>query len=119
MNQPPKRSFYIGRWQPLHAGHIGIIRQALDAGRDVVVGIMDTPQSERNPYSVGERVAMFREAFPGELGDGRLDVLPMPWIDEVCYGRNCGWRTRRVRQDPELEEITATDIRAALEGCDV
>jgi len=113
---PSKRSFFIGRWQPLHAGHIAIIRTALDEGRQVVIGIMETPPSRRNPFNLLERGEMFGLEFGLELEAGRMKVLPMPWIDEVCYGRDCGWRTRRIHLDPEIEAVSATEIRHELEA---
>ncbi|GIS29366.1 MAG: hypothetical protein Ct9H90mP1_0940 [Methanobacteriota archaeon] len=39
------------RWQPLHVGHEWLIQQELDLGKKVVVGIRDTPVSEKDPYS--------------------------------------------------------------------
>ena len=112
---PPKRSFFIGRWQPLHAGHVRLIRTALDEGRQVVIGIMDTPVSERNPHTFGQRMEMFWDEFgPDVMGyNGPMQILKMPWIDEVVYGRDCGWRCRRIRLDSEVEqEFSGTAIRA-------
>ena len=40
-----------GRCQPLHVGHEWLIQQELDLGKKVVVGIRDTPVSEKDPYS--------------------------------------------------------------------
>ncbi len=108
MNEhPPRRSFYIGRWQPLHAGHVALIRTALDEGREVAIGIMDTPLTKRNPFSMAERKAMFYATFP-EVEDGLMTLWPMPWIDEVVYGRDVGWRCREVRLDEETESISGT-----------
>lgn len=113
-NGPPERSFFIGRWQPLHEGHVRLIRKALDEGRDVLIGIMDTPVSPRNPHTIGQRQKMFWDAFGRELlgYEGRMTLLTMPWIDEVCYGRNCGWRSRRIRLNGAMELVSATAIRA-------
>lgn len=112
---PPKRSFYIGRWQPLHRGHIALIQTALDEGREVVVGIMDTPPDARNPYTIKQRLRMFHDAFSAEIRAGRLTLLKMPWIDEVCYGRECGWRCREILLDPPVP-VTATEIRCGGES---
>ena len=35
----------------------------------------------------------------------------MPWIDEVCHGRDCGWKTRRIHLSPETEHVSGTTIR--------
>lgn len=112
---PPRRSFFIGRWQPLHEGHIRLIQTALDEGREVLIGIMDTPISERNPYTFQQRMEMFWNVFgPDVMGfEGPMRILRMPWIDEVCYGRDCGWGCRRIYLEPETEKrISGTLIRA-------
>jgi len=117
--QPPRRSFFIGRWQPLHEAHIRLIQTALDEGREVLIGIMDTPLSARNPHSMPERWKMFWDAFgPEVMGHGgRMKLQAMAWIDEVCYGRDCGWGCRRIRLDPETEEqVSGTVIRQGGTG---
>lgn len=108
---PPKVSGLIGRWQPLHEGHRALIQSVLDEGRAVVVIIMDTPASDRNPYSVETRDRMIIEAFPKEVQAGTLTTAVIPWIDEVCFGRDCGWGVRQIHLSEELEAITATEIR--------
>lgn len=110
-DRPPRKSFFIGRWQPLHIGHIALIKTALHEGRDIVIGIMATPPSGRNPYTVQQRIAMLREAFAEEFAAERIEFIVMPWIDEVCYGRQCGWSTRHIALSPEIEAISATEIR--------
>ena len=115
---PPERSFFIGRWQPLHAGHVRLIRTALDEGRPVVIGIMDTPTSKRNPHSFQARMHMFWKEFgPEVMGyDGPMQILKMPWIDEVVYGRDCGWRCRRIRLDAETEQNHSGTASRAMAG---
>ncbi len=108
---PPRRSFFPGRWQPLHAGHVALIRTALGEGRQVEVGIMDTPASERNPYTLAERRAMFRAEFKHELNNGLMTLRTMAWIDEVVYGRDCGWRTRHIQLGAATEAINGTELR--------
>lgn len=108
---PPLRSFFIGRWQPMHEGHVRLIRTALGEGRQVVIGIMDTELSVRNPYSLAERQGFFLSEFGEELADGRMTVLVMPWIDEVVHGRNVGWRCREIRLDAATEALSGTALR--------
>lgn len=100
-------AFFIGRFQPLHEGHKALIRVALDEGKRVVVALMDTEPDAANPYDVEARRAMFAEAF-GE----RVEVISIPPVAEVCYGRNVGYRIRRIHLSPEIEAISGTGIRA-------
>ncbi len=99
-------AFFIGRYQPLHKGHRALIQVALDEGKRVVVALMDTDVDAANPHSVEERKQMFAEAF----GD-RVEVIVIPPVGEVCYGRNVGYRIRRIHLPAEVEAITATAIR--------
>lgn len=109
---PPKKTLIPGRWQPLHAGHVALIRQVLDCDRDVVVGIFETPRSERNPYTVAERLAMFREALGPEMNSGRVELVTLPWVEDIAYGRDCGWGVTRVVLPAAIEDVSGTAIRA-------
>ena len=100
-------AFFIGRYQPLHPGHSALIQVALDEGKRVVVALMDTPIEKANPFTVEERRKMFARVF----GD-QVEVMTVPPIAEVCYGRNVGYRLRRIYLPAEIEAITATEIRA-------
>jgi bifunctional NMN adenylyltransferase/nudix hydrolase len=51
---------YIGRFQPLHAGHLALMRRALAQADELVLvlGSAWRPRSVRNPFSVAERQQM-------------------------------------------------------------
>lgn len=100
------KSLFIGRYQPLHDGHVKLFEKVLAEGRDVVVALRDTQIGPNNPYTVAERRAMFEKA----LGN-RVQVIVIPDIAEVCYGRGVGWGVREIRLDAETEAISATAIR--------
>ena len=55
----------IGRFQPFHHGHVGLVAHALEVGRRalVVVGSAGAPRSVKNPFTADERIAMIRESF--------------------------------------------------------
>lgn len=84
---------FIGRFQPLHAGHEQVIRQALArVGRLVVlVGSANVARDARNPFTYAERAAMLRSAFRHEIAEERLIVQPLDdhlysdtaWVAEV------------------------------------
>lgn len=105
---PQMYSVFIGRYQPLHEGHIKLISRVLDEGKNVCVALRQTPIDDKNPYSIREREEMFRQVF----GD-RVRILPVPDIEDVCYGREVGWGIREIRLDAETEQISATKIREA------
>jgi len=68
----------IGRFQPVHAGHLALLRQALASAPRVIVVVGSAWQARtpRNPFTWMEREAMLRNALP-EADRARLTVLPM------------------------------------------
>jgi len=101
-----KYSLFIGRYQPLHDGHVKLIRTVINEGKNVCVALRDTPISESDPYTVEQRMQMFKEKLP------EVKVIAIPDIEEVCYGRAVGWGIREIRLDSETEKISATSIRS-------
>ncbi|MFA6215934.1 MAG: adenylyl-sulfate kinase [Patescibacteria group bacterium] len=108
--KPEKYSVFIGRYQPLHDGHIKLISQVLAEGKKVCVALRQTPINQENPYSIQDRIEMFKKAF----GD-KVKIIPIPDVEDVCYGRGVGWGIREIRLDAQTEEISATKIREAME----
>ena len=106
-----KYSLFIGRYQPLHEGHIKLIRSVLDEGKNVLVAIRDTSIDEENPYSLMDRRKMFRKEFEKELKERRMKIRRIPDIEEVCYGRKVGWGIREIRLDETTESISGSEIR--------
>lgn len=104
-------SLFIGRYQPLHEGHVKLIRSVLDEGRKVCIALRETEQTASDPYSINQRLVMFDKEFEQEIDDGRVVILEVPDIAEVCYGRKVGWGMRRIRLPEEVEAISATKIR--------
>lgn len=102
-----KYSLFIGRWQPLHDGHKALFDQVRKEGKKILIGIRDTEISEINPYSVAERMAMIKEQVPD------AEVVVIPDIEEVVYGRGVGYGIREIRLSAEIEDISATKIRGS------
>lgn len=71
---------FIGRFQPLHAGHLAVLRQGLEQADRVIVliGSAWLPRSTRNPWSVAEREAMLRACL--DAGESAR-VLTAPLMD--------------------------------------
>jgi adenylylsulfate kinase len=103
---PQKYSLFIGRWQPLHQGHMALFDKMRQEGRKILIGIRNTGIDESNPYSVEERVEMIKKQVP----DAELVVLPD--IEAVCYGRKVGYEIKEIKLGEDLEKISATSIRA-------
>lgn len=103
-----KYSLFIGRWQPLHDGHKALFQTVLDEGKNLCVGIRDTPLSDTDPFTVDERTEMIKKAFP------MAKIIVIPDIEEIVYGRKVGYGVRELHLSPELEQISGTEIRKTL-----
>ena len=101
-------SLYPGRFQPFHKAHATIVQQLLDENKHVCIALRDTPISENDPYTIKERTSFIREFFPDEE---KVKVITIPNIEEIVYGRKVGYSIREVHLSPELEAISATQIR--------
>ena len=107
---PNKYSLFIGRWQPLHKGHLALFDKMRQEGRQILIGIRNTGINEQNPFSVEERVQQIKNQVP----DAKFVVLPD--IEAVCYGRKVGYEVKEIKLGDELEKISATEIRKTLKG---
>ncbi|MCS7097190.1 MAG: nicotinamide-nucleotide adenylyltransferase [Candidatus Methanomethylicia archaeon] len=65
MRTPYDRGVYVGRFQPLHLGHMECIRYVLYRCREiiVVIGSAQASHTLENPFTAGERVEMIRLAL--------------------------------------------------------
>jgi len=104
-------SMFIGRYSPPHEGHYKLMQAILDEGGKVFIAIRDTSMSEKNPYSLEERVNIFEEHFEQEWLVGRVRIGLIPDVKEVCYGRKVGWAVKQIKLDEATEAISATKIR--------
>ena len=68
----------IGRFEPVHSGHLALLRAALACARQVIVivGSAFQARTPKNPFTWSEREAMLRGGLtPSD--DARLTVLPV------------------------------------------
>ncbi len=111
-----RRALVVGRFQPLHYGHLHVFRYALSKADELVIAIGSSQFCciPRNPLSVDERMEMLvralrREGFP--LGDIMLSSVPDTESPEEDWGSLVLDRVPRVdiafSNDPE----TIRDLR--------
>jgi len=106
-----KWSLLIGRYQPPHEGHFKLIKKVLKEGNKVCIGLRKTPINKKNPLTIEERKKIFEKVFKKEIKKGKLQLIKLPDIKEVVYGRKVGWSIRQIRLDKKTESISATEIR--------
>lgn len=79
----------LGRFQPLHAGHIDLIKRAFQEAKKVlvVIGSVNEAPSIKNPFSYDMREKMIIDEFAKECAEGRLIVAG---LEDYTY-RNEAW----------------------------
>ncbi|MGB1696927.1 MAG: adenylyltransferase/cytidyltransferase family protein [Thermoplasmatota archaeon] len=75
----------IGRFQPLHKGHVALIEEAMRDGPSVIgVGSSQESRTERNPFTFEEREAFIHAVFPDAEVVAVPDINDPPnWVAHV------------------------------------
>jgi|TARA_Y100000004_G_C8950768_1_gene428396 nicotinamide mononucleotide adenylyltransferase len=110
-----KYSLFIGRWQPLHKGHLWLINERLKEGKNVWLGIRDVEPDENNPWTANQIEEMIHEGELKDLiQDGRIITSIIPDVESVNYGRGVGYEVIEHIPPQEIGEISATSIREQM-----
>ena len=78
------RGILIGRMQPIHKGHMQVIKKILDEVDEIVIGIGSAQLSHemKDPFTAGERVVMVTQALAEEnIDPSRYYIIPMEDIN--------------------------------------
>ena len=103
----------LGRFQPFHDGHKALFKEILKRTGQVIIMIRDTSGTDdSNPFDF-ETVKQNIEDNLKEY-KGKFEVIKVPNITNVCYGRGVGWKVEQIELSKEIEEISATKIRKKM-----
>lgn len=79
-----RRGLFIGRFQPLHLGHLATIKFASKSVEQltIVVGSADKSHEMRNPFTAGERIEMIKDSLDNdnEINIKNILIIPVPDI---------------------------------------
>ena len=78
------RGILIGRMQPIHKGHIQVIKKILEEVDEIIIGIGSAQLSHelKDPFTAGERVVMVTQALADEnIDPSRYYIIPMEDIN--------------------------------------
>lgn len=88
------RGIYPGRFQPIHKGHLEVIKWALEKVEELIIVIGSAQESHTlaNPFTAGERVWMVREGLKDVGVDiSRVFIIPIAdiymnsvWVEYVA-----------------------------------
>lgn len=109
-----KYSLFIGRWQPWHDGHKWLIDQRLKEGKKVCVAVRDVEPSEDQPWTADEIIQNVKEQLYFEVTEDKVKIIKIPDIESVNYGRGVGYDIIEHVPPQQVEEISATKIRAKM-----
>ena len=104
----------LGRWQPFHDGHIALFKEILKKTGQVIIMVRDQIQTEDNPFQFDE----IKKRIEEKLKDyaGQFDVVKVPNITNICYGRGVGYKIEEIVLPKEIQEISATKIRQQMKN---
>lgn len=86
MSKPFDFLVFIGRFQPFHAGHLHVVKKALEQSDTliIVIGSHDKPRDPRNPFTTGERM----EIITRTLSTNGIDMGRIKFAPQVDYTYN-------------------------------
>jgi cytidyltransferase-like protein len=103
----------LGRYQPFHDGHLALFKAALERAEQVLIAVRDTGGTdEKNPFDFGFVKARIEEKLAGY--EGRYQVMLVPNITNIVYGRDVGYKIEKVELGEEIESISATKVRKEM-----
>ena len=99
----------LGRWQPFHDGHLALFKEILKKTGQVVIMVRSMPQSDNNPFVFEDIKKRIEEKLKDYVG--KFDVISVPNITNICYGRDVGYKIEEIVLPKQIQEISATKIR--------
>ena len=106
-----KKALFIGRFQPLHLGHLDAIKQILDVYDyvQIIIGSAQHSSTQYNPLSLDTRKKMLEKALSVE-GISNYEMIPIDdvnddegWIREV--NSRTDYYMAYILHNPHVEKI--------------
>ena len=104
----------LGRWQPWHPGHRALFERALKKTGQVCIMIRDCQNwNDSNPFGI-EQVKKNIRSDLDPLYEGMYEILVVPNITNITYGRDVGYLLEKEEFDTAVEKISGTQIRKEM-----
>ncbi|WP_297466907.1 nicotinamide-nucleotide adenylyltransferase [Thermococcus sp.] len=107
-----KRGLFVGRFQPVHNGHIKALEFVFSQVEEVIIGIGSAQASHtlKNPFTTSERMEMLIRALDEAGVKKRYYLIPLPDINF-----NAIWATYVVSMVPRFDVVfTGNSLVAQL-----
>lgn len=106
----------LGRWQPWHAGHRALFERAIQKTGQVCIMIRDCQGwNHSNPFDI-EQVKNYIRADLDPEYKGRYEIIVVPNIVEIVYGRDVGYLINKIELPDEIQSISGTKIREGMKN---
>ena len=102
----------LGRFQPWHQGHTELFKRALSKTGQVVILLRESDGTDNNPYTIEQRIDFIKDALSAFVG--QFEVIPVPNITHISYGRKVGYKIEQESFDETIEQISSTNIRKTI-----
>ena len=103
----------LGRWQPWHAGHQKLFEEILKKTGQVNIMVRNVQGVDDNPFDFETVKKNIEERLNPEY-QGHFKIIMVPNITNICYGRGVGYKIEEIELSKEIQEISATKIRAKM-----
>lgn len=117
-------AMFIGRFQPIHEGHIRLFQQAIIEKKHLLICIRDGKVNDKNPYTAKEVKKVIKaisnnwwtEDFLILIGEFRpkIKIKIIPDICSVEFGRGVGYDIIEHIPPIKIAEVSATKIRKQM-----
>ena len=112
----------LGRWQPWHRGHTELFKRAHNKTGQVLIMVRDVKGASGgngqndNPFDFNQvQYNIIEELIKeGFYEDKDFEVLLVPNIVDISYGRGVGYTFTEHKLGEEIHNISATNIRAEM-----
>ena len=103
----------LGRWQPFHDGHYALFQEIIKKTGQVCIQIRDVQGVDDNPFDFETVKKNIEDKLNPEFKE-RFKVMLVPNITNICYGRGVGYKIEEIELSKEIQESSATKIRAKM-----
>ena len=103
-----KTALLIGRFQPLHSGHIKVIEEIAKDFNEIIIGIGSSQEShtQKNPFTAGERLTMLKNSLDSlknrnnNFKNFNYLIIPIPDVNN-----NSIWVSHVISLTPEFDVV--------------
>jgi hypothetical protein len=113
-NWQAESALLLGRYQPWHDGHRALFDRAIAKSGQVIIQVRDCQGwNGSNPFEF-EKVKAFIKRDLDPLYQGQYEIMLVPNITEIVYGRDVGYKITQETFDDKIHSISATKIRKGM-----